>query len=666
MTRFFVLGNGNMLVCMDEHAQIRDFYYPHVGQENHVQGETHRFGIWIDGNFSWFSDNQWKKEISYKKENLTTNITAKHTDLPISLTINDAVHHKKNIYLRKVVVSNKSSDTKNVRLFFHQTFRISGGTIGDTVFYDPKNKAVISYKGKRYFFMNAQTGKNGIADYAVGLAGEYGKQGTFIDAEDGVLSKNAIDHGLVDSTIALHMKLKPKSQKTSYYWIVVGEKFSEVCELNAFVKQTTPQKIMQETDTYWKSWVNTTQFTFMGLPEEVKDLFKRSLLIIRTQTDNCGAIIAANDSDMLKFKKDTYSYMWPRDGTLISRALDRAGYKDITERFFKFCNAVITPNGYLLHKYRPDKSVGSSWHPWVKNGKAQLPIQEDETALVLYALWKHYLSHKDKKFIKELHESFIRKAADFLVSYRDAKTKLPRESYDLWEEKRGIHTFTCATVYAGLMAAAQFESLFGNKTRKQKYERAAHEIKQAILKYLYDSQEKRFIKGIYYDDQNKLQKDKTIDFSTAFSIFEFKILPVTDERVTTTVEITRQKLACNTPVGGYARYEGDQYYRISNETPGNPWFITTIWLADYYITKAQFKKDFAPAIELLSWVANHALSTGVLAEQLNPYNGEPLSVAPLTWSHAAFVIAVLKYLERLDELGICTKVCNPQKILREV
>ena len=44
-------------------------------------------------------------------------------------------------------------------------------------------------------------------------------------------------------------------------------------------------------------------------------------------------------------------------------------------------------------------------------------------------------------------------------------------------------------------------------------------------------------------------------------------------------------------------------------------------------------------------VRDHALPSGVLAEQVNPYTNEPLSVSPLTWSHAAFVTAVLEYLE---------------------
>ena len=33
-----------------------------------------------------------------------------------------------------------------------------------------------------------------------------------------------------------------------------------------------------------------------------------------------------------------------------------------------------------------------------------------------------------------------------------------------------------------------------------------------------------------------------------------------------------------------------------------------------------------------------------MAEQLHPFTGEPLSVSPLTWSHAAFVASVERYL----------------------
>ena len=108
--------------------------------------------------------------------------------------------------------------------------------------------------------------------------------------------------------------------------------------------------------------------------------------------------------------------MWPRDGALVAHALDQAGQSEVAKNFYLFCKNVITREGYLLHKYNPDGSLGSSWHPWVdKDGNPQLPIQEDETALVLWALWDHYERIRDVEFIRPLYSPMIRSAGDFLA-----------------------------------------------------------------------------------------------------------------------------------------------------------------------------------------------------------------------------------------------------------
>jgi GH15 family glucan-1,4-alpha-glucosidase len=99
-----------------------------------------------------------------------------------------------------------------------------------------------------------------------------------------------------------------------------------------------------------------------------------------------------------------------------------------------------------------------------------------------------------------------------------------------------------------------------------------------------------------------------------------------------------------------ARYEHDQYYRVSPATPGNPWFITTMWLARYQVVTARSMKDLEEAMNLMHWVERHALPSGVLAEQVNPGRNEPLSVSPLTWSHATFITLVHDYLHRLHGL----------------
>ncbi len=661
MPRTLVLGNGSLLVCMDKYYQTRELYFPYVGQENHVQGHRHKIGVWVDGQFSWTFSGEWDIDINYKKETLVSSVTALNKRLNVKLQICDAVHYEKNVFLRKITIYNLGNRKREIRLFLNQHFNIAGANIGDTVYYDPNVNAVISYKGRRYFLISGGVDGKGFSEYATGVSGEHGKDGTWKDAEDGFLSKNPIEHGSVDSTIGFYFDCKGGGKKEVHYWIAVGKKYGDITELNKLVRGIGVERLINQTDEYWRKWVNKHIFNFQELDEGVVDLFKRSLLIIRTHTDNNGAIIAANDSDMLYSKKDTYSYMWPRDGALVARSLDKSGFNEITERFFGFCHDVGCKDGYLLHKYLPDRSLGSSWHPWIKKKKIQLPIQEDETALVLDALWKKYLQFESEEFAKGVYPCFIKKAGDFMVNFRDKKTKLPKESYDLWEEKLGVHTFTCATVYAGLKAAENFAKKFGTKKEVQKYRKSAEEVRKAILKYLYDAEENVFIKGIYYDEGNNMLKDKTVDVSTGYGIFEYKVLSVRDKRIERTVEQINQKLSVKTGIGGVARYYDDHYYRVSKDVPGNPWFVSTLWLAEYYISKARTKEDLEPAKKIFGWAVERALPSGVLSEQIHPYTGEPLSVSPLTWSHAGFVIAVVKYLDKLDELGICTGVCYPLK-----
>jgi ferredoxin len=54
----------------------------------------------------------------------------------------------------------------------------------------------------------------------------------------------------------------------------------------------------------------------------------------------------------------------------------------------------------------------------------------------------------------------------------------------------------------------------------------------------------------------------------------------------------------------------------------------------------------------------------VLAEQVNPYTNEPISVSPLTWSHATVVSTTIKYLEKLEALQLCNNCQQPVYRLR--
>jgi len=556
-------------------------------------------------------------------------------------------------------VHNLSNQERTLRLFLGADFTIAESDIGNTAAFRPEPSCLVHYKNNRYFLINILANQMvGVQHYATGNKGIEGFEGTWKDAEDGQLSSNPIAQGSVDSILAIPLQLPPDSTETCFYWICVGKNWEEVKELNETVRKKTPQTLFKRTHDYWKLWVNKEALNEALLPAKIYRLYKRSLLILRTQIDNAGSIIAANDTDVIHFNRDTYGYMWTRDASLIAYALDLSGYSDTTRNYFNLCAKLITKEGYFLHKYTPRGFLASSWHPWEKGNKPQLPIQEDETALVLWALWHHYKTCKDIEFIKPLYKPLIKKAADFLMNYRNAKTGLPLPSYDLWEERQGILTFTCCTVYGGLIAAAHFTEAFGETELAQDYIRGAEQLKAAMDTHLYLEKEQRFARLVRFAKDGTSEVDATIDASL-YALFAFGPYAPDDPRVKSTMNQIQDKLWCATDVGGLARYEDDTYYRSSNQVPGNPWFVTTLWLAQYYIAIAKSKEELNPALKMLEWCADHALQSGVLAEQVHPLTNEPLSVSPLTWSHGAFVLATQEYLNKYIEVDKCPACSMP-------
>ena len=263
---------------------------------------------------------------------------------------------------------------------------------------------------------------------------------------------------------------------------------------------------------------------------------------------------------------------------------------------------------------------------------------------------KHYEFSKDLEFIESIYNSLIKKSADFMISYIDDETDLPKPSYDLWEEKLGTSTFTASSVYAALVSAANFSRLLGKAENEKKYRTVAERVKEAILKYLWSDEQKMFVKMVNFEN-GKIIIDDTRDFSSIYGIFRFRVLDISDPRVVDSIR-TMEDIAKRIPIGGMMRHENDGYYKTAPEVPGNPWIITTLWLAQYYIVKAKNEQDLEKVKEILNWVVVHASPTGVLPEQLDPYTGAHLSAAPLTWSHSEFVTTVINYLEKLEELEI--------------
>ena len=647
MPKDIPVSNGSFLLNFDSDYQIRDIYFPYIGQENHSSGRPFIFGVWVDGHYSKMGS-EWTKDLRYHNNSLVTDVFLKNEVLGVQLRCSDVVDIDLNIYIKKIEVINLKDKDRQVRFFFNHEFNLYGNDIGGTAYFDPRTCSIIHYKVHRYFLISCWAHDQwGVQHFACGRRETSGELETLKETEDGELSGEACAWGSPHSTIGIWLDLPAKGTTDAYYWMAAGTSYGDVARLNLQVHEKTPEKLIGRSSKYWKTWVHKDSLQLEGLPDSVSDVFNRSLLILRTQIDNGGAIIAANDSDIIRFGKDTYSYMWGRDGAFVAAALVKAGYSHTCMKYFDFCTRALTDEGYLFQHYNPDGSLASNWHSWLVDGKEVLPIQEDSTALTLWALWIHYESLKDIEFIRPLYNNLIRKAADFLVSYRDPQTMLPLPSYDLWEERYALHAYTVASVIAGLRAASNFAKIFEDVSLAQEYDVVAEEMTAGIKKHLYHDGLKRYARsGSRIEGGYEL--DEVIDISL-LSLATLGVLDPKDPRMIETANAVREQLWLKTSVEGCARYQGDVYQFEENspkDIPGNPWFIATLWLAEYFIDQAENQEQLQATLPYLEWCEKNALSSGVLAEQVHPVSGASLCVSPLTWSHSAFVWTVLRYTEK--------------------
>jgi len=674
------LSNGNFLVNFDSHHHLRDICFPHVGKENHSYTRESRFGVWADGDFRWLDAPGWDLDLRYVDDALTTNVTATHPDLRVLITFEEAIDFYDHSFIRRVTVHNEGSTSREIRLFFHHSMTIGGNAVGDTVFFNPEERAVIAYKNVHYILVGGQTGdRRGPDDWTIGRADGQLGTGSWQDAEDGELSRAPVGFGSVDFVVGFHLgTVPPGGTSAAYCWMTVGDGLDSVLGYHHHILQRGPQRFLTRTTNYWRAWVNNESATIdrlARLPDAVQRMYKRSLLIVRAQTDDRGGVIAAVDSDISRpyhagdewvlpeddpFRGyEDYSYCWPRDGALIAMAMDRAGYGRVAGSFLDFCARAMVWDrdrdwAYMQQKYMANGSVASSWIPWVDGqGRPRLPIQEDETALTLVAFCNHYVCTREFEFMARWYRPLVKGMANFLLEYTEPQTGLPLPSQDLWEERDGVHAFTVATVWAGLQSAAYLTDVFGETDVSQRYRDGADSLKEAVERHMYDDAQDRFVRTVYVDDRGDVRRDPTVDASL-IALPYFGMFEPLDPRIVRTVDAIRSRLAVDGTHGGLARFEGDVYQLTPSGKergiPGNPWFICSLWEAQYRIMAAQAPEDLSAPLETLERVAAHALASGVLSEQLDSDTGAPVSATPLTWSHGTFVLTVLEYLDALDRL----------------
>lgn len=569
MNKYFnnaIVGNSSVLGCITNKGELIRLYYPNIDYFQNI--DMYNYGVIVDGKIKWLSD------ANLISQYYDTNILYTELEMEgIKVIQKDYVLPKQDVFVRKLAFSKKVNLFLYSRLNSNINRMISGMVVKD---------ALIQYCQE--FYMSTFANKE-ISNYQINNANF---ENTELNSEDyiGMSSSAAIRYDNTDE-ITLYISLE-KTLKTA---LNVASKIKKVSE----------NELCIETKEYWNEYITKLSISNMNFSSaKEKDIVTRTAFMFQLLTDkNTGGVIASPDVDETFSKCGRYGYCWPRDALFIMKAFALLGMNESVEKFYTiWATKAQLENGLFEQRYYVSGELAPSWG-----------MQIDETSAMLIGMNKF---GKCRKL-----ESVVYKATDALLNFL-SENFLPQTSYDLWEERKGVHLYSSVSIYEALKAGKDML----NKINRMKYKTLISKIEKTLPKM------KSAIKEAFVCN-NILKRsldNEQIDISLLSVVTPFDIFDINEPFVKNTVDEIEKRLKLSN--GGYMRYENDNYMG------GNAWIISSLWLAMYYIKAENIER----ATELFDWVTNHADDLSFLPEQIERNGDKTAWISQLAWSHAMYVI----------------------------
>lgn len=600
MPRPLVFGNQSLLVAVDERHRIRDLIWPMSEGVNHLCGKAVAWGVYADGRMSWVDSPEWTITMAYEDGALVARCVLENSALGIRIETEEACAPERDIFFRKAKVMNLRDEPRTIKVYWNHEFLIGESNIGNTALYHPDLKGFLHYKrGHAILVFCAGPGPD---EWSCGVRFEPGT-GSWTQCAQGRLDMKGREVGAVDSTLGRTLHLEAGGAAEVDWGLACSESsFSLGSEFGGLDLESIMEDRRDADSDYLAPMLRVPDWP------ELDQAARRAALIVQTQTALNGAILAANDSDGMTHNTLNYTNVWPRDGALVSEALHAVNLAGAAEEFLHWCLQVGQTEGFFEQKYQPTGQLGVGWHPMVRDGQRVLPIQLDETALPL-SLAARCFGDFEPEYQALVQKELVDPCLSALRRYRDADG-LPLASWDLWEERRGVSFF------AACSAAKAFQD-WGLAEE-------AEQVKQAMLRRMVGP-DGAFARQINEDGSLDLTADSALVGGLLMGLF-----PWDAEVVVKTLDKGRAKLMEPLPRRDVARYEGDYYHRVAEGYPGSPWILCTLWLGQAEVLRGRREEGR----RLIQTALDQAAPTGVLSESTHPLTAAPLSVSPLTWSHA--------------------------------
>ena len=623
-TKYFndaIIGNKNVRATFSKRGELLRLYYPSIDYRQFI--DEFMVGLKINDSrlINLYDDINNIYSQNYIEDTNIINTEIKNTYFNNKIIQTDFMPIKENVLVRKYVVENEHEIPLDVNLLVYSKLLTDKNNTVSGLY---KNESLMQYM---HDYTLSIFSKQKPLSYQINNAQE--------NISDGDIGGKDYIGMSIDSSISYNVgTLNPGEKKEIEIIVSIHDNsklsMEKMDEDIIRIKKLDLKKEYIDVQKYWKNYLKKHDTVELKEPknekeQKIRKIYRRTILLFPLlYNEETGGISAAAEVDEERSRCGGYAYCWPRDAIFITKAMFKLNMNKEVEKFYKgFCKNTQSREGMWEQRFYTDGNLAPSWG-----------YQIDETAAVIYGIYDYYKKSEDVKFLKDNLKT-CEKALKYLNKYIDnvLENKEHQLSYDIWEECEDVHCYSLGTIFAAmgnmLEIFEKVKPLFETNRLKleqfakaeEKIKKQQRELKKYILNNFYDLEKGSFIRN---------RTDKKMDISLLGLVYPFNIFSPNEKKILNTVE--RINMTLRTYTGGYLRYEGDNYMG------GNPWVISNLWMAEYYLAAGSKTR----AKEYFNFAIIGSNEHGLLPEQVDNNTMDPAWVIGLGWSHAMFIDVLQK------------------------
>jgi len=370
---------------------------------------------------------------------------------------------------------------------------------------------------------------------------------------------------------------------------------------------------------------------------------KKSIEVICGLQEEDGGILATR-------KDDAYPFVYPRDASIMTIALNLHGFHDRSMRFYRYLREVRRPNGEIFQRYNRGM-------PYVTRRR-----EADVTPIAIQGIYDTYRSSGNRDFLESMWE-LVGEGADFVLAGIDGNVGLVQTNCSVHENQgleEGFEIWANSASVKGMLDASMAASNLGHRELARKWSVEARRLWRKILERLFDQKSGLFLKNLRTDGTVVEAPDVA-----QLSPFYFGLCQ-DDEILKRTLRHLTETL-WNAQIGGLNRFRDFEVVKDWHWYTGGTgasWPLFTLWMARFYerlgdvesmeaclrfiraasTPEMEIPEKVAPLRGYLEWKENETEYNERVTNGISRAESTSLSTpgyvawaCPLGWSHAEYL-----------------------------